>query len=140
MRWHKKANVLFAGSEKGDVYMWRIPDGECKIFLGFGKRTGSSVIFPDGKTLRAKYYRTNTKFESIYPLLCITGKRIAVGYDDGTVRVMDLKTGEIISTSAPGTGHSGAITELDITPNSKLLISGAVDGKTFLRIPQTGVV
>lgn len=43
------ANVLFAGSVEGDVYMWRIPDGECKIFQGFGQRAETAVVIPDGK-------------------------------------------------------------------------------------------
>ncbi|XP_043285332.1 angio-associated migratory cell protein [Venturia canescens] len=115
MRWHRMANVLFAGSVEGDVYMWRIPDGECKIFQGFGQRCETAVVVPDGK-------------------------RLAVGYEDGTVRVLDLKTGTVQSTSTPGSGHSSAITDLDCQSDGKLIISAAVDGKTILRTPQTGLI
>lgn len=48
MHWHEKSNVLFAGSVGGDVFMWHIPDGACKIFQGFGQRTMTAVLLGDG--------------------------------------------------------------------------------------------
>ena len=40
-QWHPSARgVLFGGTNDGDVYMWKVPNGDgCKIFAGHGSRT-----------------------------------------------------------------------------------------------------
>ena len=48
MMWHTAANVLLAGSVDGEIYMWKIPDGDCKVFQGYGCRAETGAIFPDG--------------------------------------------------------------------------------------------
>ena len=48
MQWHAKANVLFAGSIEGETYMWKIPEGDCKVLQGNGNKVETAVIFPDG--------------------------------------------------------------------------------------------
>ncbi|CAB0032846.1 unnamed protein product [Trichogramma brassicae] len=47
MQWHPHAHVLLAGSVAGEVYMWRIPSGECKIIQGFGKKPDVASLMPD---------------------------------------------------------------------------------------------
>lgn len=46
--WHTVANILLAGSVDGEIYMWKIPDGDCKVFQGYGCRAETGSIFPDG--------------------------------------------------------------------------------------------
>lgn len=46
--WHIAANVLLAGSVDGEIYMWKIPDGDCKVLQGYGCRAETGAIFPDG--------------------------------------------------------------------------------------------
>jgi len=48
LKWHHGANVLLAGTVSGDVYMWRIPGGDCKLLPGGGVKTDCGLILPDG--------------------------------------------------------------------------------------------
>lgn len=51
MQWHPQAHVIVAGSESGELYLWKIPDGECKIVQGFGQKPDVCCIMPDGKII-----------------------------------------------------------------------------------------
>lgn len=115
MKWHKQANVLFAGCVEGEIYMWKIPTGDCKIFQSFGQRSENAALAADGKKLVA-------------------------GYGDGTIRVWDLKEGTLHITIPSFSGHNETITALDCQPNGQVTISAAVDGKTILSTTQTGKV
>ncbi|XP_076168749.1 angio-associated migratory cell protein [Ptiloglossa arizonensis] len=114
MKWHPAANVLFAGCVNGEVHMWKIPDENYKVFPGYGHRTETGAIFPDGK-------------------------RIAVGYEDGTIRIIDLKTKSVLLILSP-IGHSSTITTLDCHSDNNLLLSSSVDGKTILSASNTGKI
>lgn len=67
-KWHPKANVVFGGTVEGDIYMWKIPSGECKIYQTNGSKTNCSALSASGKELFA-------------------------GYEDGSVKLWDLKAG-----------------------------------------------
>lgn len=58
----------------------------------------------------------------------ILGKRIAVGYKDGVIRVIDLKTSSVLSTISSALGHSSAITAIDCYSDNNLILSADVDG------------
>ncbi|KAK0159152.1 hypothetical protein PV328_010073 [Microctonus aethiopoides] len=113
MRWHNLANVLFAGSVEGEIYMWKIPSGECKVFQGYGQKSEAATVITDGKKLIA-------------------------GYEDGTIRVLDLKEGTVQVTISAA--HSESITSLDCQSDGKLIASAALDGKTVLSTVQTGKI
>ncbi|XP_015592395.1 angio-associated migratory cell protein isoform X2 [Cephus cinctus] len=115
LRWHTTANVLFGGSVDGEVYMWKIPSGECKILQGYGQRAETGVLMPDGK-------------------------RLAIGYEDGSIRIMDLKSSSVSALISSDKGHNACITALDCHSDNKLLISTGVDGKTILSTSHTGKV
>lgn len=115
MMWHTAANVLLAGSVDGEIYMWKIPDGDCKVFQGYGCRAETGAIFPDGK-------------------------RIAVGYEDGVIRVLDLKTSTVLSSISSALGHSSAITTIDCHSDNNLVLSAAVDGKAIISTSNTGKI
>lgn len=66
--WHSKANVVFGAPVDGDIYMWKIPSGECKIFSTHGSKSTSNA-------------------------LSASGKELFVGYEDGSVKLWDLKAG-----------------------------------------------
>lgn len=55
LRWHHGANVLLAGTESGEVYMWRIPGGDCKLLPGHGNKTDCGLILPDGMQFIIKF-------------------------------------------------------------------------------------
>ena len=40
--------MLLAGTTDGDMWMWKMPGGDCKTFQGHGCACGTGEIFPDG--------------------------------------------------------------------------------------------
>ncbi|XP_066913254.1 angio-associated migratory cell protein-like [Clytia hemisphaerica] len=70
-KWHSKANVIFGGTADGDIYMWKIPSGDCKIFQTHGSKSTCSILSASGKELFA-------------------------GYEDGSVKMWDLKAGTAV--------------------------------------------
>ncbi|EZA59540.1 hypothetical protein DMN91_011029 [Ooceraea biroi] len=120
MKWHDSANVLLAAVQTGEVYMFKMPEGTCRVFPQVhGDRAQTGVILPDGK-------------------------RIALGYLSGMIRVLDLRTGTALSTvEKDPTGlhrHSNCITSLDCYTDNNLLISTSVNGKTMLSSANNGKV
>lgn len=109
MKWHHKTNVLMAGAESGEIYAWRLPSGECKVFAGEGKKCEVGVITEDGKKLIA-------------------------GYSDGVVKYWDFKTNttEFEINSSHPLGHEGAITSLCADSENQIFITGCEDGKMLI--------
>ncbi|EDW19734.1 angio-associated migratory cell protein [Drosophila mojavensis] len=71
MFWHRAANVLLAGGDSGEVYVWRIPSGECKILPGHSARCEAGDLSGDGK-------------------------KLLTAYTDGVVKLWDLKTCQVL--------------------------------------------
>ncbi|CAL1679026.1 unnamed protein product [Lasius platythorax] len=118
IKWHNSANVLLVGLETGGVHMFKVPEGTCKVFAqGYGDKAETGLFLPDGK-------------------------HAVVGYSSGTIRVVDLKTNTILSTTPcdPTHGHSSAITSLDCHTNNNLLISTSLNGKTVLSTVHNGKI
>ncbi|CAG2102511.1 unnamed protein product [Medioppia subpectinata] len=119
MSWHPMANnVLMAGTATGDAWMWKLNTNltsDCKTFQSFGKSNCVAKCLSDGK-------------------------RIAMGYDDGVVRVWDLKNVSVIHTINDFSAHKGTVTALDCTADSSLIASGSLDSTAKLVNSQTGKV
>ena len=49
LEWHPEASVLLAGTADGNVWMWKIPSGDCKTFQSHGCRSTCGVFMKDGK-------------------------------------------------------------------------------------------
>lgn len=109
MQWHASANVLMAGADAGETYVWRIPSGECKVLQGNGNKSEVGTLMADGKSL-------------------------IVGYSDGSVKMWDLKSSAVIQEIEPNTalGHSEAITSIAAEPNNGRFLTGGEDGKIVL--------
>uniref|UniRef100_A0A7N6BWF5 Angio-associated migratory cell protein n=1 Tax=Anabas testudineus TaxID=64144 RepID=A0A7N6BWF5_ANATE len=103
LEWHPCAPVLLAGTDDGSVWMWKIPAGDCKTLQSPGCQATSGKVLPDGK-------------------------RAVVGYEDGTVRVWDLKQGNAIHVIKGQDGHQGALTCLACNKDGSLVLTGSVDG------------
>lgn len=69
-----------------------------------------------------------------------TGKRLVVGYEDGLIRVVDLKTCTVTATLPSSSGHSATITSIDCHLDNNLILSGSDDGKTIVSSANTGKV
>jgi len=124
--WHRSANVLFAGTSSGDVYMWMIPIGACKIYASHGSKT------------------TCAKVSS-------TGKEIVCGYEDGSVKKWDLKgvstlfhyKPSLLSDDVDDEGSDGdPVLCMDLlndgTKNGNLVVFGTENGAVTLLNSQTG--
>lgn len=84
-------------------------------------------------------YLVNKK-HSIIIKFNILGKRVAIGYEDGVVRILDLKTNSVLSFISSTYGHSHTITTIDCHSDNNLILSAAVDGKTIISTSNTGKV
>ncbi|XP_017040341.1 angio-associated migratory cell protein [Drosophila ficusphila] len=69
--WHRGAHVLLAGSDSGEVFVWRIPSGDCKILPGQSSRCESGELSSDGK-------------------------KLFTAYMNGSVRLWDLKSCQVL--------------------------------------------
>ncbi|XP_070969077.1 angio-associated migratory cell protein-like isoform X2 [Oncorhynchus clarkii lewisi] len=113
MEWHPCAPVLLAGMADGNVWMWKIPGGDCKTLQGPGCQSTSGKVLPDGK-------------------------RAVVGYEDGNVRLWDLKQGNATHVIKGHDGHQGALTCLACNKDGSLVLTGSVDGRAKLINTATG--
>ncbi|KAB5583855.1 hypothetical protein PHYPO_G00100530 [Pangasianodon hypophthalmus] len=115
LQWHPCAPVLLAGTADGNMWMWKIPSGECKTFQGPNCQATSGKILPDGK-------------------------RAMVGYEDGTLRLWDLKQGNTIHVIKGYDGHQGPLTSMECNKDGTLVLTGSTDGQAKLINTSTGKV
>ncbi|XP_028393460.1 angio-associated migratory cell protein-like isoform X2 [Dendronephthya gigantea] len=103
LKWHHSAHVLFAGTADGEFWMWKIPDGACKTYQSHGPKTTCSRLLKDGK-------------------------RICVGYGDGTLKLWDLKGGTHEFHVTGAYAHDHSVTSVDVNEDNTILASGSEDG------------
>jgi len=120
MKWHKKSNVLTSGAESGEIYIWRIPSGDCIVLQGNGDKCEVANFTSDGK-------------------------KLAAGYGDGTFKLWDVKTQQVLLNIPPVAQASTSATEaeeeedqppaiirIDTDRADNLIIAGAVNGTAKL--------
>ncbi|CAG9771613.1 unnamed protein product [Ceutorhynchus assimilis] len=110
LTWHPLTNVLICGCQSGDIYIWQIPSGNCKVLP-----TPSNVATTCGKVLP-------------------NGKQLLVGYENGHIRLWDIKE----STAAWTNTDNNTVNTIDINSDGTLAITapGAqviklIDGNTI---------
>merc|ERR1719259_1257284 len=111
--WHPVASVIIAGTVDGSSWMWKIPSGDCKTYAGPSCTSSVGKLHPDGK-------------------------RLCVGYEDGSLRIWDLKAATVTHTL--GDVHTDNITCMDVHREGNVLLTGSVDGRASLVNPNTGKV
>ena len=121
MIWHPLSDpVLVAGDQSGTVWIFKVTDGSVKSLQGFG--SPSTV----GKITKC-------------------GTRLLSGYEDGSIRVWDLKQSTAVHTIVGTRAHSSSVTSIDVDPSDSLAASGSTDcnlklinlvsGKVVVTIP-----
>ncbi|KAF7241763.1 Angio-associated migratory cell protein [Varanus komodoensis] len=68
------------------------------------------------------------------------GKRAVVGYEDGTVRIWDLKQGSSLHVLKGQDGHQGPLTCVSNNKDGSLILTGSVDCQAKLVNSATGKV
>ena len=108
MSWHPLSDpVLVAGDQSGIIWIFKVTDGSVKSLQGFG-------------------------FASNYGKVTKCGTRLVSGYEDGSLRIWDLKQSTVIHTITGGRAHSSTITSIDIDSSDSLAASGSTDCTTKL--------
>ncbi|XP_065202886.1 angio-associated migratory cell protein [Planococcus citri] len=101
--WHKETNILFAAEKSGAIYIWKIPNGQCKLIPGYGAGTECGMLMPDGK-------------------------RLVVGYTNRSIRVFDLKAETVIAHYKPQAEIEESATDIDVLADNTNFVAGFTDG------------
>uniref|UniRef100_A0A0K8T2H8 Angio-associated migratory cell protein n=2 Tax=Lygus hesperus TaxID=30085 RepID=A0A0K8T2H8_LYGHE len=104
-KWHPKSNVLLIGGHS--VWLYKVPSGQCKLVHEGTTETDSGDFMPDGK-------------------------RAVIGFEDGTVKVIDLATGGTNCKFAPESTQLSNILSVAIHPDNNLIAVGAMNSKLAL--------
>ncbi|CAN2389106.1 smooth muscle cell migration [Pristimantis euphronides] len=115
LEWHPCAHVLLCGTADGNTWMWKIPSGECKTFQGPNCPATCGQFLPDGK-------------------------KAVVGYEDGSVRIWDLKQGSTVHVLKGADAHTGPLTCVSCNGDGSLILTGSVDCDTKMVNTATGKV
>jgi len=111
LRWHPVANVLFCGTVDSQMWMWKMPGGDSKVFTGAGGGVDCGEIIGEGK-------------------------KAICGFSDGSLRVFDLKTGETLHALTGA--HKDNVNCVVGHPGRELALSGGMDGVGMLWNTNTG--
>jgi len=105
--WHNTSDyVLLAGTTKGDFWMWNVNDPVAvKTFNSYGSPTTAARLLPDGI-------------------------KMIVSYQDGSVRMFDLKTKQSIQSYHDP--DKAEVISMDLNPKKSIFAVGCIDSKVRL--------
>lgn len=112
--WHFGARVLIFGVTSGDIYVFKIPTGDTKVLQGHNIKVECGKMFRDGT-------------------------RLAAGYEDGAVKIWDLKSSTVLH-QVPANVHQSRVTAIDTHPENNLMASISTDGKVILTTSNNGKI
>ncbi|CAB3230877.1 unnamed protein product [Arctia plantaginis] len=113
-QWHFGTRVLLIGTVSGNIYVLKVPSGETKVLQGHNVKVECGKLFQDGM-------------------------RLVAGYEDGEVKIWDLKTSTVLH-SLPASAHEMRVTAVDCNPENTLMASISTDGKAVLTTTNNGKV
>ncbi|KAF9415951.1 hypothetical protein HW555_006583 [Spodoptera exigua] len=112
--WHFGARVLVFGTVPGEIYVFKVPSGETKVLQGENTKAECGLLFHDGV-------------------------RLAAGYEDGLVKIWDLRKSTVLH-QVPASVHQNKVTAIDTPPDDNIMASISHDGKIVLTTPNNGRV
>ncbi|KAJ9077545.1 60S ribosomal subunit assembly or modification protein [Entomophthora muscae] len=110
LQWHPKGPVLLVGAADSSIWMFQLPSGQVmNVFSGHSAAVTCGAFTPDGK-------------------------HIVTGSEDATLILWDPKSARALwrLTGADARFHQSAITNLAISDDSTLILSGSVDATAKL--------
>ncbi|XP_049870030.1 angio-associated migratory cell protein [Pectinophora gossypiella] len=113
-QWHFGARVLIFGTVNGDIFVFKVPSGDTKVLQGHNSRVECGKLFKDGV-------------------------RLAAGYEDGGIKVWDLKTSTVVQHIQPEPNQI-RVTAIDTHPENNLLAAISTDGKVILATSSNGKI
>ncbi|KAA3456302.1 angio-associated migratory cell protein-like [Gossypium australe] len=152
IRWHPKGHLILAGSEDCTVWMWNADNGSClNVFSGHGASVTCGDFTPDGKTICTGSEDATLRIwnprsgESIHVvrghsyhtegLTCLSinsDSTFAItGSKDGSVHVVNITIGKVVSSWASQTSSTEGDTEsiecVSFAPKFPWAVSGGMD-------------
>lgn len=116
MSWHPLSDtILVAGDQTGTIWIFKVTDGSVKSLQGFG-------------------------FPCTIGRVTKCGTKLLSGYEDGSLRVWDLKQSTVIHTVIGARAHLSSVTCIDIDPSDSLAASGSTDCSLKLLNLNTGKI
>ena len=116
LRWHPRGNLIIAGSEDCNVWMWNADHNAfLNTFAGHSSTVTCGDFTPDGK------------------LICS-------GSDDATLRIWDPKSAQCRHVVRGHGYHTQGLTCLAITPDSQSIVSGSEDNSVHIVSINSGQV
>ncbi|CAG9858289.1 unnamed protein product [Phyllotreta striolata] len=139
--WHPFANVLFCGYQSGDIYLWQIPQGNCKVLVAQNNASVTCAkILPNGKQLLAGYKDGCLRLWNIKECSVEWSNKVmetVIGIDvnkEGTLAVVAPESklikpadGKLLTTLLPE-GES-EIEDALIHPDLGVIASGSISGQ-----------
>ncbi|BES89456.1 WD domain, G-beta repeat [Nesidiocoris tenuis] len=104
-KWHSKSNVLLVGGLS--VWLFKFPSAQVKLIHEGLVETDCGEFMPDGK-------------------------RAAIGFSDGTIRLFDLATGATTCKFSPESTQLPQILTMAVHPDNNLIAVGTIDAKIAL--------
>ncbi|KAA0193632.1 hypothetical protein HAZT_HAZT004399 [Hyalella azteca] len=148
LEWHKNSHILFCGTESGEVWVWLVPKGITKTLANPGTSVESGSCTPDETHSIQKYYQKKlnlnaTKNNATFCALTYIKirffkcKRAVVGYSNGSVRVLDIKSEAAVKLD-PLSSFSDAVIAVACHPDNVIAIAGSQDGDVKIFNTNTG--
>ncbi len=97
---------------------------------------GKLLVFDNTGTVPQLRNNINTEGRGSYSVdFSADNKQLVLDGLDGNVRIYDIDSSKVVKTL---TGHTGAVTTLDWSPNGKFIITGSADSTVKIWDPITG--
>ena len=119
--------MLASGSEDGTAKLWDVETG--KVI--------NNLSWLEKKILQEKMIVERYKASHYSVAFSSDGKMLASGLADYTIKLWDVKTGNVINTL---TGHTDRVTSVAFNPYGKMLASGSWDNSIKLWDVKTGTI